>query len=416
MRILLLTPVPPALGAGGAMPEVFSAQLTALRDRHEVCVVTAAGPEAWEIGAAERLLAEDPDAHVAWRHLSGGLARWRRRIRLAASWAFTRQPWRTVWFKDRAVQSLIDETCARRRFDIIVVDDNSLGTYRYPVDVPRVLTELEVRRPRRVQGRRGRGVAAWIFQEVDWRRWTGYQRRVWRRFDSLHVFGARDARLAGELLPEIEPRIAVTPFAVTLRTPPVEPIEEGLIVFVGNFRHPPNVDGAQWLAGEILSTVQLEVPRARVRIVGPNPPTEVTALASKPGVEVAGFVEDIDAEMARAAVVAAPLRIGGGMRMKVLHAMSLGKAVVTTARGIDGIIGGIDAVRVGESTAALAAHLVELLRDPPAAARLGELARAVVVQHHSPTAYADRLDESFQDLVKTAPSPGRTRLPLRGPG
>jgi glycosyltransferase involved in cell wall biosynthesis len=105
-------------------------------------------------------------------------------------------------------------------------------------------------------------------------------------------------------------------------------------------------------------------------------------------------VTDAQALMRRSAVVLAPVRIGGGMRMKVLHAMALAKPVVTTSRGVEGLDthGRTPPLAVADDADGIARLTAELLADPIAAGRLGGAARQFVSEHHTPGAYVDRLE------------------------
>src|SRR5690348_10033538 len=144
MRILLVTPMPPRAEAPGAIPIVLHAELTGLQKLHDVTLVTCFGDEHGESEAAEDLRRSGADVHAIDRRQPNGLARWRRRARLATTWLEGGRPWRTVWFADPQVQRTLDELARERRFDIVAVEDNSMGGFRLPPGTPSVLTEHEV--------------------------------------------------------------------------------------------------------------------------------------------------------------------------------------------------------------------------------------------------------------------------------
>jgi glycosyltransferase involved in cell wall biosynthesis len=120
------------------------------------------------------------------------------------------------------------------------------------------------------------------------------------------------------------------------------------------------------------------------------------------GVRVLGEVDDIDVLVRQAALVCAPVRTGGGMRMKVLQAMAHGKAVLTTPLGIEGLAtdGRVPPVVVGSDADDLAWRAGELLADADARATLGRQAREFAEQYHSPEAYASRLEASYELAVQ----------------
>lgn len=139
------------------------------------------------------------------------------------------------------------------------------------------------------------------------------------------------------------------------------------MLFTGNFTHPPNVDAALWIGHELMPKLRELRRDVRLTVVGIHPPREVMALAGA-DIEVTGTVPDVEPYLARTSVVLAPIRIGGGMRMKVLHALAMGKAVVTTSRGADGLeIGGErPPLAVAEDADGLALKTASLLDDDAA--------------------------------------------------
>ena len=387
--------MPPRREAPGAIPIVLHAELTGLQAMHDVTLVTCVGDEPGEAEAAEELRRAGVDVHVVDRRRPAGLARWSRRARLAAAWLEGSRPWRTVWFAAPQVQGVIDRLARERRFDVVAVDDNSMGGYRLPAGVPSVLTELEVR-PAVGTSARGLRVAT-----LDARRWPRYQPSVWRRFDAVQVFTDGDARAATELAPELAARVRVNPFGVELPGA-FDPSHErdGQLLFVGNFTHPPNVDAALWLANEILPRVRVRVPEARLVLVGPAVPDAVRSLAAR-DVTVVGEAPEMRPYLEAAAVVMAPVRTGGGMRMKVLHALAAGKAVVTTTLGAAGLLLGDEppALAIADDADGAATAAADLLDDRARRNALGARARALVAERHSPAAYARRATAVYEQVV-----------------
>ena len=154
------------------------------------------------------------------------------------------------------------------------------------------------------------------------------------------------------------------------------------LLFVGNYEYPPNVDAALRLATEIFPAVQAEVPEARLWLVGNAPPPALMALASE-SVRVTGRVPDVRPYLARAGAFVSPLRLGAGIKNKVLEALAMGCPVAATPLSVDGI-----AVLDGESALiapaeGLAAACVRLLRDPDLRTRMGVAGRALIEQQYS---------------------------------
>jgi glycosyltransferase involved in cell wall biosynthesis len=402
MRVLLLAPVPPAAEGGGAIPVLLHAELQGLRARHEVTVVTAFGDEPWEAEAVEALRVSGLEVHVADRRQPPpGRRRWERRIRLARAWARGRRPWRTVWYADPALQEILAAFGAGDSFDVIAVEDSSMSVFELPAGVATVLTHHEVLRPRGVDWRAGPPWRwpRWALREADWRRWEEFQRAAWRRFDLVQVFSPRDAELLATLAPAMESRVRVDPFGLVLPEP-ADPGREvdGSLLFVGNFAHPPNRDAAAWLVEEIMPQVLSRFPTARLRLVGTAPTARVRALAG-PRIEVIADAPTVRPYIEEAAVVLAPVRTGGGMRMKVLQAIAAGKALVTTPRGEEGYthFDNSPPFLVAGDAPSFAAATASLLESPDRRAELGRRGREFAERNHSPSAWADRLTEIYEE-------------------
>ncbi len=398
---MLVTSMVPDAGGIGAIPKLLAAQLAGLRERHEVTLVTSFGEDPGQAEAAARLLASDLDAHVVDRRRSPSpWRRWRVRGELAAVWATRRWPWRVV-LGAAGMQPLIDRVAASREFDVVAVEDNPLAVLRFPAGVPVVFTEHEAIRAPADQWRSTRLAERPLraLRAHDWRRWERFLPTIWKRFDLLQVFCEADAAEVRRLAPALAPRVRVNPYGMILPAP-CDPAREqpGTVLFTGTFAHLPNRDAARWLAGEIMPAVRARHPGARLRVVGSAPPAEVRALAGD-GVEVVADAPAMEPHLEAAAVVVAPVRNGGGMRMKVLEAIAREKAVVTTGLGAEGFAGLEPQLpfRVADDADGIAAAIAALLGDDRERRELGRRGREFAERHHSPAAWAARLEAVYEE-------------------
>jgi glycosyltransferase involved in cell wall biosynthesis len=402
VRILLLTPVLPDADAPWAIPVLLHAQVVGLLEHHDVTVVTSIGDEKGEERAACGLRRDGVDLQIADRRRPPpGTRRMVRQLRLARTWLKGSWPWRTVWFADPAIQAVLDRVSISQRFDVVAVEDSSMAVFRLPAGVRTVLTEHEVRRARNVIWSPGPPSQwpQWALREIDWRRWVPYQRTAWGRFHRVQVFTERDARAIAEMVPTVAERVRVNPFGLVMPSAG-DPTREdpALLLFVGNFTHLPNRDAAIWLAGEIMPKLIARHPGARLRIVGSAPPREVRELAGT-SIEVQANAPDIQQHLEAASVVVAPVRMGGGMRLKILHAMAAGKPVLTTSRGTEGYIapGRAAPLVVADDAESIAAAAADLLKDDATRRELGQRGRKFALDHHSPSAWGARLEAVYRE-------------------
>jgi sugar transferase (PEP-CTERM/EpsH1 system associated) len=155
------------------------------------------------------------------------------------------------------------------------------------------------------------------------------------------------------------------------------------LVFTGKMDYRPNVDAVLWFIQSILPLVRQQVPDARLYVVGQQPHARIEALRGQAGVEITGWVKDVQPYLRGAAVYVAPLRMGSGTRLKLLEAMACGCAVVATTIARSGMKAAANqAMQVSDTPAALAESIIRLLRDPSARHTYGDTARAFVRSHY----------------------------------
>lgn len=403
MRILLVTSMVPDPGGIGAIPKLLAAELEGLSERNEVTLLTTFGEDPGQAEAAARLQVSGLDVHaVDRRRSSSPLRRWWVRAELATTWLTRRRPWRVVCGA-AGVQPLLDRLVAEREFDVIAVEDNPMAVLRFPAGVPVVFTEHEAIRAPAGQWRasRPRERPAAALRARDWRRWDRFLPTAWERFDLLQVFCEADAMAVRRRAPSLAERVRVNPYGMIL-PPAADPAREvpGTVLFTGTFAHLPNREAAIWLAREIMPAVRSRRPGAKLRIVGRTPPREVLELAG-PGVEIVADAASMEPHLEEAAVIVAPVRSGGGMRMKVLEAIARGKAVVTTGLGAEGFTAfpGEMPFAVADAAEPFAEAIASLLGDEDGRRALGARARDFAVSHHSPVAWAERLERVFAEAA-----------------
>ncbi|HXT31770.1 MAG TPA: glycosyltransferase family 4 protein [Vicinamibacterales bacterium] len=171
------------------------------------------------------------------------------------------------------------------------------------------------------------------------------------------------------------------------------------ILFVGSMNYPPNIDAAEYFCRDILPRVAAVIPGVRLSIVGANPTPSMLGLAGE-RVVVTGFVPDVRPYYERAAVVVVPLRVGGGIRMKILEGLALGAPMVSTSVGAEGL--GLSDGRellLADEPQRFADAVVRLIGDRGLRQRLSQQARDAAVRRFSWEAVGATLTDLYQSLV-----------------
>jgi glycosyltransferase involved in cell wall biosynthesis len=212
---------------------------------------------------------------------------------------------------------------------------------------------------------------------AQWRRMRDFERAACLRYDAVVAVSPQDrAIIEGDygatLVRDVPTGVDTEYFRPSGSSEP-DPCH---LVFTGSMDWLPNDDAMKYFAKAIFPRIRAACPDVSLTIVGRNPFPGVTALSRESrNIKVTGQVADVRPYMERAAVYVIPLRIGGGTRLKVFEAMAMGKAIVSTSIGVEGlpIVNGTDAL-VADEPDAFADAIIGLLRDRGFARRLGEAA------------------------------------------
>jgi glycosyltransferase involved in cell wall biosynthesis len=223
--------------------------------------------------------------------------------------------------------------------EIVQIEFHVMAQYLdalHSTTAPRILNQhepgVQAARDRRDTGRGG----GRLLPRLDARAWERYERRILKQVNAVVSFTNRDTQAAQRLAPGL---CTVTiPLGTDLSSAPLAPMggSPPSILFVGSLRHAPNVDAALRLAGNIVPALGNEHPDLVLHIVGPDAPPALRQMADN-RVHVTGEVPDVTPYLEAASIVVAPLRMGGGMRVKVLEALAAGKAVIASRRAVEGL-------------------------------------------------------------------------------
>jgi glycosyltransferase involved in cell wall biosynthesis len=199
-------------------------------------------------------------------------------------------------------------------------------------------------------------------------------------------------------------RITVVPTGVDLEQyrPASSPSpSEPLVMFIGAMDWEPNIDAVEYFCGEIWPLVQDRVPDAKFRIVGRNPDRRVQKQASK-SIEVTGTVVSVVDHLRQAATVIVPLRIGGGTRLKIYEAMAMGKAVVSTSIGAEGLdVHDQRDIVLADDPKSFAEAIVTFLKDRELRGRYERAAAKLAAQYDWPA-----IGDKFSDVLAATVSAG----------
>jgi glycosyltransferase involved in cell wall biosynthesis len=252
--------------------------------------------------------------------------------------------------------------------------------------------EADSRHPRRWLGA--------LYSWMQWQKLRRYEAMVCRQVQQVIACSAADGNALNQLVPDLKATIVPNGVDTEHYQPGIVsplPLGPQTLVFTGKMDFRPNVDAALWFGTAVLPVIRQVAPQAHFYVVGRNPHPRLALLRDMPGITLTGFVEDVRPYVAAAAVYVVPLLTGGGTRLKVLEAMAMGRAIVSTTLGCEGIYAtaGRDIVLVDDA-ADMAAQVVALLGDAARREALGQAARAFVERHFDWRIVTASLDQVYE--------------------
>jgi len=176
-------------------------------------------------------------------------------------------------------------------------------------------------------------------------------------------------------------------------------IQKKTILFIGSLEWFPNLDAFKWFYKKIFPLVLKKVPDVKLYVIGKNPPEEIRNIKD-PNVEIYGMVEDIRPFVSKANVCVVPLRIGGGIRIKIIELLSMKKAIVTTSIGIEGIdvIDGEHLI-VKDSENDFADTIIKLFNDDDLVYKLGYNGFNLIKNKYGWNIIAEQIENIYKKLI-----------------
>jgi glycosyltransferase involved in cell wall biosynthesis len=370
-RLLFLTPFPPRLDGSHGGSRTIAHLLVRLAERHSLAIVTLRAPgdppmDEQLLAAVDRYV-EVPKPEP--RSFAGRLLHWTRQRALLLHGV----PLHVAGMAGKAYSAEVERVSADWKPDLVQIEFDVMGRFLGALGQTTAPRILVVHEPGLDAAREGRAPGGRVLRLLDVRAWRHFTHRLLSGVQAVVVFTERDR----SSLEAIGGSASIVTIAPGVDVPPSSSAGSdpyGLL-FVGNFIHPPNIDAALRLAAEIFPQVRARCPEATLRLVGPSPPEELLSLHGE-GITIAGYVADVGPYLEEAALIVAPVREGGGIRIKVLEALAAGKAVVATPLAVEGLDLPVEEiVRVRETDEQLAACILELLHDPVRRQAMGERAR-----------------------------------------
>ncbi|MBI1804266.1 MAG: glycosyltransferase [Ignavibacteriae bacterium] len=235
-----------------------------------------------------------------------------------------------------------------------------------------------------------------FYAATQWRKLMRYELTVYRKYGTFIALNQCEFATIKSLVPNI--RTCLVPNGVDVEY--FSPSQQRSahvhtnIVFTGVFSYYPNEQAALTFSREILPIIRKRIPQIRFTIVGKDPSKRIRRLVEDPHITVTGFVNDVRPYMEKASVIVVPLRIGGGTRLKILEALAMGKPVISTTIGCEGLnVEHRKNVLIADTAEEFAQAVINVLEDSVLANSLGREGRQLVEREYRWEVIGDRLHE-----------------------
>jgi sugar transferase (PEP-CTERM/EpsH1 system associated) len=308
----------------------------------------------------------------------------------------------SVWrFRSRPMLDAVRRLLREHDFDAVHIETLALAPYAFAAaDLPRIVMHHNVESSllfRRSRNEKNPLTRSYLRRQAV--KLENYEKRKMPDFDVNVAVSELDAEGLRALAPTARVEVIDNATDTEFFQPRPGPQKRELI-FAGAMTWYPNRDAMVWFCQEVLPLIRKRVPDVVMNVVGRGPGPVLEQIgAEDEAVNVLGFVDDVRDPMGTAAVYVVPLRVGGGTRLKILDAMAMGKAVVSTTVGAEGLdlTAGEDIVLADEPQD-FADRVVELLENDDRRASIERAARATVERRYSWSAIAPRLSAFYNEL------------------
>jgi len=315
---------------------------------------------------------------------------------------FSKDGYTINWTKSKTMMKKIKEFLATNHIDLIHFDTIGLAEYVKEIkEIPKVLNHHNIESHmmlRRAKKEKNPLKKIYFLQEAI--KLRKYEKQVCPNFNMNLVVSELDKERLLNIAPNSKVEVIPNGVDINYFKPLNSKIKRHNIVFAGRMNAYPNEDAVIWFLKEIWPLLKKEVPDATFTIAGRNPTPRIKKFAKNdPSILVTGYVDDIRPFIAQAEVYICPIRDGGGTKLKILDAMAMGKIIVTTTIGAEGL-GVIHErhVLIANDPKISASQVLLVFNNPDLRKYLSQNARQLVEKKYSWEIIGKKLNSLYQKM------------------
>jgi sugar transferase (PEP-CTERM/EpsH1 system associated) len=314
---------------------------------------------------------------------------------------FSTYPYVISKYYSYKMKNLVDSTLSQKQYDVIICDFLFTSVflsekYRgrsilFQHNVESVIWERHFKNQSNFLKK--------FYLYLQWLKLFNYEKKTCRTFGSYIAVSGEDKKILNEF--GAKSVHVIPPGVDTEYFKPGNAVKEKPynMVFTGLMDWIPNEDAVVYFVRSIFPKIKKIVPQATFTIVGRNPTSKVRSLKEEEdsAVEITGTVDDVRPYIEEAAVYVVPIRIGGGTRLKIFEAMSMGKTVVSTSVGAEGLpLENAKNIIIADDESLFAECVIDLLKNPDKRNKIGTAARELMLENFN----WDVVAEEFEKICK----------------
>jgi sugar transferase (PEP-CTERM/EpsH1 system associated) len=304
-----------------------------------------------------------------------------------------------AWLRDGAYDVVQSEGIEMARYGMLARGESR--TLRWVMDDHNAEWLLQQRTYRAERELSGWSAGA-IYSLIQTMKLRRFERRLCRAADRVLAVSQADVAALHELDPHLPIDVVTNGVDTSFNDPRAVAamnFDAPTLVFSGTMDFRPNVDAVLWFVDHVWPRIRAAKPATRFIIVGQRPHARLDRVRGIEGIQITGAVDDVRPYLLGATTCIVPLRMGGGTRLKVLDAMSLARAVVSTSMGVDGFdVQHGRELLIADSAEAFTAAVLQLTADRAQCAALGERARQFVEAAYDWKTIVPKLEQVYRNV------------------
>lgn len=322
---------------------------------------------------------------------------------------FSKIPLRVAYYKSNKMEERIKKLLAEEKFDIVYIKRKRMAQYgKYIENIPKILDLTDAVSMYYLRASKHSNIFKKIYFLFEYYKLLRCETEITKEFDRVLLSSPLDVKFLQNNSKEKLNNLTVVSNVVDeeyYKSKGLK-VEENSLLFSGIMKNFVNIDSAIYFCKDIFPLILKEIPCAKLYIVGPAPPLSIRRLpiffrrknVTVP-VVVTGYVQDLREYIEKSEIIVCPVRIGAGTRNKILQSFALGKPVVSTSLGAEGIeVTDGENILIADTASEFAEKVIMLLKDKTMQKKFAESSYKFVIAKYSLEILRNTLSELFKKI------------------